>query len=73
MRSRLAEQTTSWHNLIVAGQQATVPLIQTLPKGSLIHVEADYFHDSSKRDDGSYESKIMLLARNVDVLSVRKA
>lgn len=50
-----------------------MPFLQTLPKGSLVHIEADYFNEAVKRDDGTYDSKIMLLARSVDVLSVRKA
>lgn len=43
-----------------------------LTLSSLVAVEADYFHDVSKKDDGTYDTRITLLTRDVQVLSAPK-
>jgi len=35
---------------------------------SLVAVEADYFNDVSKKEDGTYDQRITLLTRDVQVL-----
>jgi len=62
-------ETPTFHRLSMFGEKAENDYLRSLPKGTLVHCEADYTTKEERREDGSYNQTVYLNLAKINVLA----
>ncbi|KAM0789181.1 hypothetical protein ACM66B_000028 [Microbotryomycetes sp. NB124-2] len=65
------EPTTSWHTIFAHG--SVIDKLETLEKGSLVHVEANFTLQNVQSDSGEYKTIVLAKHDRLFVISKPKA